>query len=59
MLHYFVSWYVKCVEKVPFRKSGHIYCQSEPGHTIVCHVAKNSWCGLATNKCENAIFTHQ
>ena len=25
MLHYLVSWYVKCVEKVPFRKSGHIY----------------------------------
>ena len=26
MLHHFVCWYVKCVEKVPFRKSGHIYC---------------------------------
>ena len=25
MLHHFVCWYVKCVEKVPFRKSGHIY----------------------------------
>ena len=24
MLHHFVCWYVKCVEKVPFRKSGHI-----------------------------------
>ena len=25
MLHHLVCWYVKCVEKVPFRKSGHIY----------------------------------
>ena len=24
-LHHFVRWHVKCVEKVPFRKSGHIY----------------------------------
>ena len=24
MLHHFVCWYVKCVEKVPFRKSGYI-----------------------------------
>ena len=24
MLHNFVCWCVKCVEKVPFRKSGHI-----------------------------------
>ena len=23
MVHHFVCWYVKCVEKVPFRKSGH------------------------------------
>ena len=26
MLHHLVCWYVKCVEKVPFRKSGHNYC---------------------------------
>ena len=25
VLDHFVCWYVKCVEKVPFRKSGHIY----------------------------------
>ena len=24
MLHHLICWYVKCVEKVPFRKSGHI-----------------------------------
>ena len=30
VLHHFVCWYVKCVEKVPFRKSGHIcYATSE------------------------------
>ena len=23
VLHHFVCWYVKCVEKVPFHKSGH------------------------------------
>ena len=25
MVHHFVCWYVKCVEKVPFRKSSHIF----------------------------------
>ena len=25
VLYHFVYWHVKCVEKVPFRKSGHIY----------------------------------
>ena len=25
VLHHFVCYYVKCVEKVPFRKSGHNY----------------------------------
>ena len=25
MLHHLVCWYVKCVEKVPFCKSGHIF----------------------------------
>ena len=33
MLHHFVCWYVKCVEKVPFRKSGHIYRCIE-AHTV-------------------------
>ena len=34
VLHHFVRWYVKCVEKVPFRKSGHNY--------VICGL----WCGL-------------
>ena len=38
MLHHFVCWHVKCVEKVPFRKSGHIYVtrfyKTDPNHTL-------------------------
>ena len=39
MLHYFVCWYVKSVEKVPFRKSGHIcyggYMIPDSGYVLV------------------------
>ena len=34
VLHHFVCWYVKCVEKVPFRKSGHILQQPVHAHRV-------------------------
>ena len=37
MLHRFVCWYVKCVEKVPFRKSGH-----KPWSTAKCQKLKTT-----------------
>ena len=38
VLHHFVCWYVKCVEKVLFRKFGHIYGLSRNIFFIlICH----------------------
>ena len=38
MLHHFACWYVKCVKKVPFRKSGHIFALHSMIHVVQCQM---------------------
>ena len=47
MLHHFVCWYVKCVEKVPFRKSGHICCHAYRVNRV-WEEAENRWVNRLT-----------
>ena len=57
VLHNFVCWYVKCVEKVPFRKSVHfmdllIHLRSQAKVSgIVYIIAKCSGCGMLKYNC--------
>ena len=46
MLHHFVCWYVKCVKKVPFRKSGH----------ICFHFSVHGMCSVCFSLCVHKII---
>ena len=42
MLHHFACWYVKCVEKVPFRKSSHIFALQSMIHVVQCQMYRTT-----------------